>query len=264
MARRPAAAERPGARARRSSTTRSAPGWTAWPDSVRKEGQKLDDLEQRQDFTAAANRLDGLGLQIEDWRLQQTPEAVYWIEAAASRWGRRIHAGRRAGRRRPGCCGNLFEQVPTVIFTSATLATAGSFDFFKSPAGHRRSRTSCSLGSPFDYRRQAQLILLDGMPEPGADDACYEQKAIEMIRRYVERTDGRAFVLFTSYSMMKRAAAAAHRLADGPQPGPLLPGRRHAAEPDAGAIQGQPALACCSAPTVSGKGSTCPATRCKT
>jgi len=64
------------------------------------------------------------------------------------------------------------------------------------------------LGSPFDYRHQAQLILLDGMPDPSDKSAEYERAAIDMIRRYVQRSDGRAFVLFTSYEMMKRAAAA--------------------------------------------------------
>ena len=64
------------------------------------------------------------------------------------------------------------------------------------------------LGSPFDYRNQAQLILLDGMPDPSGNAAGYEQTAVDMIRRYVARSDGRAFVLFTSYEMMKRAAAA--------------------------------------------------------
>jgi ATP-dependent DNA helicase DinG len=35
----------------------------------------------------------------------------------------------------------------------------------------------------------------------------FEERSFEMIRRYVGQTDGRAFVLFTSYEMMKRAAA---------------------------------------------------------
>ena len=51
------------------------------------------------------------------------------------------------------------------------------------------------------------MILLDGMPDPAAD-ARYEESVVEMVRRYVGRTDGRAFVLFTSYQMMKRVAAA--------------------------------------------------------
>jgi ATP-dependent DNA helicase DinG len=133
---------------------------------VRKEGQKLDNVEQRQDFTAAANRLEGMGLQLEDWRLQQTPEAVYWIEASANRWGRRINLAAAPVDVGPLVRQLLLEQVPTAVFTSATLATAGSFDFFKSRLGITQSN-ELNLGSPFDYERQVQLILLDGMPEPG-------------------------------------------------------------------------------------------------
>ena len=44
------------------------------------------------------------------------------------------------------------------------------------------------------------------MPDPTGDKHRYEQAAVEMIRRYVARTDGHAFVLFTSYEMMKRVA----------------------------------------------------------
>ena len=61
------------------------------------------------------------------------------------------------------------------------------------------------MGSPFDYQRQVELILLDGMPDPSDRDR-YERVSIEMIRRYVARTDGHAFVLFTSYDMMRRVA----------------------------------------------------------
>jgi ATP-dependent DNA helicase DinG len=82
----------------------------------------------------------------------------------------------------------------------------GSFEFFKSRIGLTRVDALC-LGSPFDYSVQAQLIVLEGMPDPG-DGPAYERKVIEMVRRYVERSGGRAFVLFTSYAMLKRAAAA--------------------------------------------------------
>ena len=91
--------------------------------------------------------------------------------------------------------------------TSATLATAGKFDFFQSRVGLLQA-ASLSLGSPFNYQEQAELILLEGMPDPSSEAARYEPAAIAMIQRYVERTEGRAFVLFTSYEMMKRAVAA--------------------------------------------------------
>jgi ATP-dependent DNA helicase DinG len=92
--------------------------------------------------------------------------------------------------------------------TSATLATGGgSFEFFKSRIGLTHAKTLC-LGSPFDYRKQAQLILPSGIPDPGQDPAAYQQAVVDTIRRYVARTDGRAFVLFTSYEMMRRVGQA--------------------------------------------------------
>ena len=75
------------------------------------------------------------------------------------------------------------------------------------------------LGSPFDYRRQAEIVLLDGMPDPSSDGPRYERAAIDMIRRYVARSDGRAFVLFTSYEMMKRRGRGLGPVAGRAEPG---------------------------------------------
>jgi ATP-dependent DNA helicase DinG len=92
--------------------------------------------------------------------------------------------------------------------TSATLATgSGSFDFFKSRIGLTQSKALC-LGSPFNYQEQAELILPEGIPDPGENPSGYEQTVVDMVRRYVARTDGRAFVLFTSYAMMRRVGEA--------------------------------------------------------
>ncbi len=63
------------------------------------------------------------------------------------------------------------------------------------------------LGSPFDYRRQARLVLVEGMPDPNLERAHFERRCGEMICRYVERTEGRAFVLFTSYALMRQIAS---------------------------------------------------------
>ena len=176
--------------------------------SVRQEGEKIEKPEERQDFASAAVRLQAMAEEVENWRLQRVSDAVYWTESARSRWGQRITLAAAPVDVGPVLRDLLFDQVPTVVMTSATLAVGGqgSFDFFKSRIGLTRSESLC-LGSPFDFRSQAKLILLDGMPEPGADEARYQEKVVEMIRRYVERTQGRAFVLFTSYDMMKRTAA---------------------------------------------------------
>ena len=84
-----------------------------------------------------------------------------------------------------------------------------------------------------------------------------------MIERYVGRTDGRAFVLFTSYDMLRKTAQlltpwlATHNIALYAKP-TVCRARRWSS--GSRPIPG----ACCSAPTASGRESMCPATPCKT
>jgi len=174
---------------------------------VRQVAKAIEKAEERQDFTAAAARLEGMALGFDQWNTQQMAEAVYWVEATRSRRGQRIALAATPVDVGPILREQLFDKVPTVIMTSATLATAGKFDFFQSRVGLLEA-ASLSLGSPFNYKEQAELILLEGMPDPGSEAQRYEQTAIAMIQRYVARTEGRAFVLFTSYEMMRRAVAA--------------------------------------------------------
>jgi ATP-dependent DNA helicase DinG len=93
--------------------------------------------------------------------------------------------------------------------TSATLAVGkqGSFDFFSSRVGLEKSE-KLAVGSPFDYPKQATLVLVEGMPDPAEAPAAFEKQSIALIRRYVQRSEGRAFVLFTSYKMMETVGNA--------------------------------------------------------
>ncbi|HBO43298.1 MAG TPA: helicase [Planctomycetaceae bacterium] len=187
---------------------RLSPGLAALAGQLRRAARGVTEPEQRQDLTAAAERLAALGKGIEDWRSQKLEEAVYWVEVTRRRQWRRVNLSAAPIDVGPILRDELYNKVRTVIMTSATLATGrGSFDYFKSRAGLTQTETLC-LGSPFDYRRQATIVLPEGMPDPATADAEYERATVAMIRRYVERTDGRAFVLFTSYAMMRRAADA--------------------------------------------------------
>jgi ATP-dependent DNA helicase DinG len=172
---------------------------------VRRHGAPLKD-EERQDFTSAADRLLALAGEIEAWRKQQIEGSVYWIEKSFTRRGRpKLSLAAAPIDVGPVLREHLFAKVPTVILTSATLAIGreASFDFFKSRIGLTQAN-GLRLGSPFNYRQQAELITLDGMPDP-ADKAAYDRACVAMIKRYVERTGGHAFVLFTSYDSLRRA-----------------------------------------------------------
>ncbi|MGY8767012.1 MAG: ATP-dependent DNA helicase [Pirellulales bacterium] len=169
----------------------------------------LADDSQKQDFTSMADRLFVMADSIEHWRTQSIPGSVYWIESSKQRGRyRRVKLAAAPIDVGPTLRKELFEQVNSVVLTSATLSVGkkASFDFFKSRIGMTQS-DSLQLGSPFDYKKQSKLILVDDMPDP-SDRAAYDKAVVDMIRRYIKRTEGRAFVLFTNYEMMRTAASS--------------------------------------------------------
>ncbi|MCP4169651.1 MAG: helicase, partial [Fuerstiella sp.] len=84
-----------------------------------------------------------------------------------------------------------------------------NFDYFKTRLGLTKS-SELKLGSPFNYCEQVRLILPQDMPDP-TQNADYEAAVCTRIQKHVLETCGRAFVLFTSYRMLRNCAA---RLSD--------------------------------------------------
>lgn len=97
---------------------------------------------------------------------------------------------------------HLFQQVETVVLTSATLTSQGSFDFIRSRLGLDANCDELLIDSPFDYSHQAMLYLPPGLPEP--DMSSFTEAAIAEIVALLDITQGRAFVLCTSLSHMRR------------------------------------------------------------
>lgn len=182
---------------------------------IRRIGDNVDEAEERQDLVSASDRLIGLAGEVEAWCKQSLAGGVYWIETTM---GRRPRTYLNAAPLDVGATlrEHLFQQVPSVVMTSATLCVRPTksesngadrgFDFFKSRVGLMQVE-ALACGSPFNYREQAKLILLDGMPDPTEEPVAFQHRSVEMIRRYVERTDGHAFVLFTSYETLRETAA---------------------------------------------------------
>ncbi len=175
---------------------------------LRERLRGIPDESERQNFVAAANRLEGLSLTIDTWIEQRDGLRVYWLEQGSTRrsqpWVSLHAAPLDVG---PALRALLFDKVPTVILTSATLSTGreAGWDYMKSQVGLTRCR-GLKLGSPFDFRNHAQLVLLADMPDPAGDPHGFAQACGRMIRRFVARTEGHAFVLFTSYQMLRSSA----------------------------------------------------------
>jgi ATP-dependent DNA helicase DinG len=86
------------------------------------------------------------------------------------------------------------------VLTSATLTVAGSFDYALSRLGAADART-LRLPSEFDFATQALLYLPPEMPDPRAPE--FNRAAAWTIADLLDRSRGRAFVLFTSYAAMR-------------------------------------------------------------
>ncbi|HMK30428.1 MAG TPA: ATP-dependent DNA helicase [Terriglobales bacterium] len=94
----------------------------------------------------------------------------------------------------------VFEPLETAVLTSATLAVGGGYDYIRRRLGIEHSR-ELVIPSHFDYESQAILYVPPDLPDPRMPD--FPRKAAERIRQLLEITQGRAFVLFTSYAQMR-------------------------------------------------------------
>jgi ATP-dependent DNA helicase DinG len=92
----------------------------------------------------------------------------------------------------------LYRRTDTAIFTSATLAAQGRFSYFRRQVGlaPELDVAEARFPGPFDFSRQAALVLPDGLPEP--NDPAFLPAAARAVRALAEVTAGRAFVLCTS------------------------------------------------------------------
>ncbi len=106
----------------------------------------------------------------------------------------------------------LYRRADTVVFTSATLAAQGRFDYFRRQVGlaPELEVTEARFAGPFDFQRQAALVSPEGMPEP--NDPAFVPAAAAAVRELAAVTGGRAFVLCTSMRNMQALHAASRHL----------------------------------------------------
>jgi ATP-dependent DNA helicase DinG len=93
----------------------------------------------------------------------------------------------------------LWSKLDSAVLTSATLAVGGSFEYIRKRLGLEHARETV-LPSHFDYESQAVLYVPPDLPDPRTPQ--FTAKAADRIRKLLEITRGRAFVLFTSYAQM--------------------------------------------------------------
>lgn len=94
----------------------------------------------------------------------------------------------------------LFERMSATIMTSATLTIEGSFDYVKGRLGVPEA-DGLRVPSEFDFSEQAILYLPKQMPQPKSPQ--YGDAVAREVLELLRCSEGRAFVLFTSYAMLR-------------------------------------------------------------
>lgn len=125
------------------------------------------------------------------------PQFVYWTE----RRGRGTYLQATPIEVSNILSTKLFENVPSVILTSATLAVSGDFEFLQQRIGLPSVR-SLVVASPFDYQKQSLFYVPQHLPDPR--NAGFSAAAAMEIVRLLKLSQGRAFCLFTSYQQMRQ------------------------------------------------------------
>jgi len=205
--------------------TRTQPAWleveVAWEESeqalrpllesVEGVGKGVSELaeggeEEAEDLlsnlSGAYRRLRELGYQLNALVFEPDSEMIYWAEAHPRQNQVRLqiaplHIGRLMEK-------HIWHEKMSVILTSATLSTAGDFEYLRSRL-NAVDADVLALGSPFDYETAALLYLVDNIPEP-ADRQGHQRAINHALVEIGKATGGRMLALFTSYAQLQQTS----------------------------------------------------------
>jgi ATP-dependent DNA helicase DinG len=173
---------------------------------------RVADAVKRADDEILKAELQEFGRRIRDARKsisvfleQSAPEHVYWIERTG-KTERFLALNAAPIDLAPELRRMLFRESCCCVMTSATLAVGRpDLAYFRARIG-AMDVEPLQLGSPFDFHKQMKMFVVQKIPDPR--DAGYQKALEHWIAHFVQKTDGRAFVLFTSYRDMQHVAGA--------------------------------------------------------
>src|SRR5246500_342313 len=142
---------------------------------------------------------DGIAIFLE----QSAPQHVYWVERTGKA-AQFLSLNAAPIDLAPVLRRMLFRDNCCSVMTSATLAVGREdLAYFRDRIGATEAEP-LQLGSPFDFQKQMKMFVVQKMPDPR--DAGYTKQLEHWIAHFVQKTDGCAFVLFTSYRDMQQVA----------------------------------------------------------
>jgi ATP-dependent DNA helicase DinG len=168
------------------------------------QDKETDVSDEKIELGAVANRIDTAAATIEDALFGESSDRIRWIEVQNRAKNPAVRVYSVPLDVGPVLAEQVYARFPTVVLTSATLTVENRFDFLSSRIGLKDADESrvrfLQLSSPFDYPNQALMGIPTDIPDP--KDADYREILIGSIFRCLSITEGRAFLLFTSFSML--------------------------------------------------------------
>ena len=161
----------------------------------------LQSEEDRIEISAAANRCMEFNNTIPAFLNQHLNGYVYWLEITKKKRFNRIVLKGVPVNAADELREQVFSKIDRVVLTSATLTTHKGFEFVQERIGFELQEQSIQ-DSPFDYTNQALLYISGDLSEPSEKLEKYASEMATRCGELVEISQGRTFILFTSYALM--------------------------------------------------------------
>lgn len=157
---------------------------------------------EKAEFAAAKRALWEAETLVREFLEQPEERFTYWVELSGNRYSN-VTLNASPSSIAESVAPKLFRADTSVIMTSATLAVNNSLDYFQRRIG-AIGIGGMILDSPFDHTRQMSISIAKEIPEPDTDG--YAEALPDWIMRSVDRSHGKALVLFTSTALMNSTA----------------------------------------------------------
>lgn len=168
-------------------------------------------LSQRTEIRAQADRLETAANSIEKIMIEPDREFIQWIEVVGRNTYHIVRLRSSPLEVAEMLFDNVYDKFKTVIMTSATLTVEGirnqgKFDYLENRIGltlvNKTRRLEKILPEAFDYMKQALILVPLDIPEPNSRE--FAPILAEQIYKALEISRGKAFVLFTAYSLLNK------------------------------------------------------------
>ncbi|MFA5073885.1 MAG: helicase C-terminal domain-containing protein [Nitrospirota bacterium] len=160
---------------------------------------EVDTPEEDFEVKAFSLRAKALAAAVRVNLEQSAEDVVYWAERENSRCRLVASPIEVAQLLRE----NVFTKTDTVVLTSATLSSGGTFAFMKKRIGLDES-DELLLDSPYNYKKQALLYIARELDELKSEG--YQEKFDKELKSVLSITRGRTLVLFTSYGQLRKSS----------------------------------------------------------